>query len=429
MSIFAFYTIFFDQKRNYFIELAADHGHFLSIQQLKFTKQPEFSSPIPKMACFGNGITDFGRVFASGKVDYQFKSSSYNWQNFMGMNDRNKHHGATNKPAQMKLVRFAFPYLAIVTLLFNVNLLAQTSENRLMAGLSATFLDYQGPMTNNYIQYKTFDPGISFGAHAYINKLMNVSLNSAFIPEATYPTAIDQYIGTSLIDVNGLVQLKTNGLLLKEDAPLAPYIVTGFGLNTASNNVRLYVPAGLGVRFQLTDHFNFQLQSMYKFRLGQDKFQHVSHSAGFVFALPQKRKPNPKPPVQKFDKDKPIASAELPDSDKDGVPDRDDLCPNLKGKAMYLGCPAEATNKTESTFVDDNTTKPQTLELDSDNSGLTDLNQTGSAPPLTSISNVDISEEDRNRLEEAMNNIYFEKASDKLTPESHDVLDDVAMSS
>ena len=346
----------------------------------------------------------------------------------MRMNDRNKHRGANNKPAQMKLVKFAFPFLAIIGLLLNLNLSAQTSESKYMAGLSATFLDYQGTMTGNIGQYKTFDPGISFGAHAYINNLMNVSLNSTFIPEATYPIAADQFLGTSLIDVNTLVQFKSNGTLIKnEEARVAPYLIAGFGLNTASNNLRFYAPAGLGVRFQLTENFNFQLQSMYKFRIGKDKFQHIEHSAGFVFALPSKPENKQLTPEERQAKKRPIAVAKLPDADNDGVPDRDDLCPDTKGKAAYLGCPDDKSQQQTGIASTETETPIDTLTLTGELAStdkiipLQELNT-----PTNQTERIDITEADRRKLEEAMNNIYFEKASDELKSESHAVLDVVS---
>ena len=341
------------------------------------------------------------------------------------MNDRNRHHSASNKPTPIKMAKYAFPYLAVIGLLFNLNIYAQTSKSRYMAGLSATFMDYQGNLTGNFVQYKTFDPGISFGAHAYLNKLMNVSLISSFVPEATYPIARDQFTGTSLIDVSTMAQFKSNGTFMDETASVAPYLVTGFGLNSASNNVRFYVPAGLGVRFQLSENFNFQLQSVYKVALGKNKFQHVAHSAGFVFALPSNPYKEQKP-IKETQEEVP-AIVQVPiDTDNDGVADRDDFCPEEKGPAAFLGCPEDPNAPKEE--IADNT-----LELEQGNEMVDiqqmkdpiepqHLNAFSDAKPV----HQKITKEDLAKLENAMDNIYFEKASDQLTPESLTVLDQVA---
>ncbi|MEL6592475.1 MAG: hypothetical protein AAFQ68_20420, partial [Bacteroidota bacterium] len=229
-------------------------------------------------------------------------------------------------------------YLASITL-FCIQTQAQTSRYPWMSGVSGTFLDYQGLQTGDVLNYKNFDPGIQFGAHVYLNPLMNLSIQSAFVPETMYPLNEQEQVGTSLVDVNGLVTFKTAGTIFSEDAVLAPYFSTGIGLNSANNLVRPYIPAALGLRIRISQTFSLQLETMYKQRLSKNQFQHLAHSAGFVFALPTQKKPA-KPPVENRRKQKPEL-AELPDRDNDGIVDKDDLCPDKPGLAMYLGCPAE----------------------------------------------------------------------------------------
>lgn len=336
-----------------------------------------------------------------------------------------------NKPTQMTKVKLAFPLLAAFFLTLP-STYSQTSESRLMAGLSAIFLDYQGPLTGNPTQIRSFDPGISFGAHTYVTKWMNASLNSAFIPEATYPVGENQYISTSLIDVNTLVQIKSNGTFLEEDAFVAPYFTTGFGLNTASNNVRLYIPAGIGLKFQVTPNFSFQFESMYKQRLGKEKYQHISHSIGFVFALPGQSKPVRPTPVRPEKPAPVIAEAPLVDSDNDGVADRDDLCPDVKGLALYLGCPEEekhdTPSKTNSSVPIVDANKKTSTPSPIDNSPVILDVQDGNTVEQPVPNKIhEMSSADRKYIEAAMGNIYFEASSDQLTPESYAVLDTVAM--
>ncbi|MEO1451347.1 MAG: OmpA family protein [Bacteroidota bacterium] len=322
---------------------------------------------------------------------------------------------------------------------------AQTSESPWMAGLSAVFLDYQGPMNGNYTQVRSFDPGISFSAHAYVNRFLNASLNSSFVPETQYPLEQDRILGTSLLDVNALVKLKSNGLFLREDALIAPYITTGFGLNTASNNIRLYAPIGLGFHVQVSSNFSIQIESLYKQRLKEGDFQHISHSAGFVFAMPSNKKPKPKPPTRP-DPEKDVLAA-APDRDGDGVPDRDDLCPDLKGKSMYLGCPEEP-EKGEKTGIA-KTEEPDPLPVKTSpadpapatsSMAATDTDSDPFGSPAGDPSDLDINDgasftpapqqtlgsADMAFLERAMQNIYFESGSEQLTWESKTILDTVA---
>lgn len=233
-------------------------------------------------------------------------------------------------------VRLSLLFLAFA--LTPVLMLAQTAERPFMAGLSANFFDYQGPMTGDFAQFQTYDPGIAFAGYGYINNSLNYSLNTTFAPEVIYPTSENNFISTSMLDVKGMLRWT----ILNPEKFFVPYIGTGFGLNTASNNLRLYIPASLGMRLRFTENFGLQLESTWQQSLKAGQFQPVSHMVGFVFALPATRKPV-RPPV----KDEPTNNsiADLPDRDFDGVPDRDDQCPDEKGLHMYLGCPEPETEE------------------------------------------------------------------------------------
>ena len=315
------------------------------------------------------------------------------------------------------------------TALLSGKSLAQTSDNPWMAGLSATFLDYQGPLTGDYTQYKTFNPGISFGAHTYISRLLNFSLNSAFVPQVRYPTSETEFLGTSLIDVNTLIQIKSNGTLFQEHAFWAPYISFGFGLNSASNNLRLYVPGAFGMRFRFSKNFSLAMESMYKFGLGQGNYQHMAHTVGFVFALPSNRTvKDPKPTKnEKKLEDRP-AIAELPDTDNDGIPDRDDLCPDIKGKALYLGCPEEEKEDVSVSEVEivEVQPEPQLKIDDMAEPAKTEEVQPVEVEEVPAVVEQEISAEDQEYMDLAMDNIYFQKGSDELTADSYAILDKIS---
>ena len=294
---------------------------------------------------------------------------------------------------------------------------AQTSETRWMAGLSGIFLDYQGPLTGNFTQVRSFDPGITVGAHVYLSPLLNLSLNSSFVPEATYPLSADNFLSTSLIDVNSLVRLKANNdRLLREDALFAPYIGTGFGLNTASNNIRLYVPAVLGVQVQISKNFSLQFETTYKQSLAKNQYQPLTHTAGFVFAISEDKKVKPPKDIKE---DKNTKMEKLADTDGDGVPDRDDICPDIKGKAMYLGCPEEESDPIAETKPDPAPQDPSPAQP----KPVTEIK----LPEAKTTPLIPVNEADLSYLDRAMTRVYFEKGSDELAFESLSVLDTVAM--
>ncbi|MCI4670148.1 MAG: OmpA family protein [Bacteroidia bacterium] len=308
-----------------------------------------------------------------------------------------------------------------------------------MAELSVTFMDYRALQTNNFFEYKQFDPGITMAGHAYLNKALNLSINTSFVPEVDWIDDEGIIKATSLLDANALLQFKTNGTIFEEDALIAPYLATGFGVNSASNVVRLYVPATLGIKLQVNENFSLNFAATYKQRLVQNQFQHMAYTAGFVFGMPSNKKKDEKefePKKNKKD-NKSLALANM-DSDGDGVSDEDDLCPDVKGKVMYLGCP-EGVGKTTTTEVTTNETKPKeeikdtefvepkTQPNDMFGSAMIKDEKKKSKKPETKVEPLkEITPEDLEMLEFAMKNIYFEPASDKLKPESYPVLADVA---
>lgn len=92
-----------------------------------------------------------------------------------------------------------------------------------------------------------------------------------------------------------------------------------------------------------------------------------------------------------------------PDADKDGIADRDDDCPREAGTAKTNGCP------------------------DSDNDGVVDRDDKcpRQAGPITNQGCPEISEEDQETIDFAIQNINFETASSILTAESRGVVDRV----
>ncbi|MEO1217446.1 MAG: OmpA family protein [Bacteroidota bacterium] len=341
-------------------------------------------------------------------------------------------------------LRFSIVIL-VVLLVSSFQVHAQTSQTPVTTGLSASFLDYQGPLTGNYTDFNSFNPGITIGANAFLSEALNFGLNTTFVPQTTYPVTQTETIGTSLIDVNALLQLKSNGTIFQEESFFAPYLSVGFGLNTASNNLRLYVPGAFGIRLRMSKNFALNFEGMYKYGIGEGNFQPLTYSAGFVFALPANPKKVP-PKQQKQPKKEEMPIASNADADNDGVLDRDDLCPNEPGRAMFLGCPEDESAKEEKpsdialtqdnelentqgsesmSIVEDNQPQPAQIE-NYEETPAEIYTEQDTYKENTYTEGQGISSADQSILNTAMRNILFEPASDELTYESYPVLDQVA---
>jgi len=312
------------------------------------------------------------------------------------------------------------------------------SARRVQAELGAAFLDYQALQTGDLFDVNNFGAGINMGAHVYLNRAFNLTSSFIFAPELRYPVAEGQTVKTSLLDINAMARFKVNGLY-REDAVVAPFVAAGIGLNSASNNLRAYLPLSLGLQLQLSENFALQFATTYKQGIGSGNIQHLAHSAGFIFGIPGTEPPRQRPNiVETIPSSQPkVTSADVAaDSDGDGVPDRDDLCISEKGKAMYLGCPtagggSEAELPTDSWAVDE-PQKPTTVDLRESFPGFPNETAINEQPVLGTGNNTGkkpfkkVATEDIERIQQAASRIYFNTGSAELTAESQNVLDEVA---
>lgn len=333
--------------------------------------------------------------------------------------------------------------LLTCSLVISLSAFGQSSDQRLMASLSGLFLDYNGPLNGDYLDYQNFSPGINLGTHIYLTAPVGLSINTAFAPQVKLPGTNTDLERPSLIDANALVRFKlNNGRILPEDAFFAPYLTTGLGLNSMRSELSVYVPAALGVRFRISSNFSFQLESMYKQAIGR-KHQHIAHSFGVVFSVPSSQPGQaPEEELPEIQAPEPVvAQATAPisapdrglDSDGDGIPDLEDSCPETMGLIQFGGCPPKIADPMDGPIaqVEDKAFGVDPAILPSSeprlqvNTGTTGEDQTRS-PDQGEEKSLEISKEDAEYLDFAVQNIYFEMSSDELKTESFPVLDKIA---
>ena len=100
--------------------------------------------------------------------------------------------------------------------------------------------------------------------------------------------------------------------------------------------------AGGGINFWFTDHLGVNLQTGYHHGFQKNGTDYFQHSAGIVIkfgskdtdkdGIPDNKDACPEVPgLKEFNG--------CPDTDGDGIPDKDDACPQVKGLKEFNGCP------------------------------------------------------------------------------------------
>ena len=120
--------------------------------------------------------------------------------------------------------------------------------------------------------------------------------------------------------VNAQAKYALRRLFTTESGWFDPYLKLGAGYasytSTYTNEdsgVKLL--AGGGINFWFTDHLGLNIQTGYHHGFQKNATDYFQHSAGIVIKFGAK------------------------DTDKDGIPDKDDACPDVAGPKEFNGCP------------------------------------------------------------------------------------------
>ncbi len=240
-------------------------------------------------------------------------------------------------------------------------------------------------------------------------------------------------------------------------AKIAPFLTAGVGGGYYDGKMAGYIPAGLGLQWNMNSVSYGFLQAQYKFTLTEKYLgDNLFYSLGFAQNIGKQKMmpppPPPPPPVVEAPKDrdgdgvveaddkcpdvKGLASLQgCPDRDGDGITDADDKCPDVKGLAKYNGCPIPDTDKDG---VNDEQDKCPTVAgvaryqgcpiPDTDGDGVNDEeDKCPSTPgPASNQGCPEIKQAVIDKINYAAKNIFFATGSSKLLPKSFKSLNDVA---
>ena len=226
--------------------------------------------------------------------------------------------------------------LIVLIIVSVINANAQNETARWAFGGGVNAIDFSGPITKQYFKFDEFRASQRYFIGRYLNPSFNLKTDFSFgkvwFPKVNqYPEVVEGiYENRHLYDFGLNIEYKlNNGYVLKEKARVAPYLFTGFGLNSIIDyDVNTFIPFGVGLNIRLIDWLTLNLQSTYKLNL-DNSYDYSQHSAALVVNFGGKPKGGEAKDIE----------TEVIDSDKDGVADLLDECPFAAGPENMFGCP------------------------------------------------------------------------------------------
>ncbi len=281
--------------------------------------------------------------------------------------------------------------LLLVAILFSNASFSQTEDKPWNVGLFIGRSEYNGDLGNGFFNFNKAYYG--FGALSvskYLNKALDLSLYGSYGEHGYY---VAKKPITSLRARNNYGDLTLRyKIIQKVDAKFVPFVFLGVGLRNldaaqggkgryhVNSGIDPLIPVGVGLDYRFMSGISLRYFSTFGYTLN-DKRDYVSkgindmqlqHNIGVTFGFGKKDSDKdgvvdakdkcPETPIGTpvdedgcmLDKDKDgiadnvddcpeVAGLEAfkgcPDTDGDGIKDSEDACPTVKGKADFKGCP------------------------------------------------------------------------------------------
>ncbi len=220
-------------------------------------------------------------------------------------------------------------------LLCALGLSAQMNEQKSFSALSARVLAIDHQNLNDEIDEASPTYALEFGVRRQFGKLFGI-----MVPIKVGIIDVGELDNITISGIEVLGQLYPAGT----EGKISPYLHAGYGVvSERFQDANHQIPLGLGFNFRLDGNSWFNIQGEYRIS-DQDKRDNIMAGIGYVYRL------------SSIDSDKdgiinrddrcpelpgPKATNGCPDADMDGITDDKDRCPNAPGNANLAGCPDE----------------------------------------------------------------------------------------
>ena len=224
----------------------------------------------------------------------------------------------------MKRIKISLASLALIATVSSVQ--AQDENNKWSIGFGVNTVDIRTP----------HDFGLflkDWGGPSDLNVLPAITkLSVARYIGAGFSAEVDGSLNKIKKGFNGVSQDESfwnanlqakyalRRLFTTESGWFDPYLKLGGGYTSykseySEKDGAVKLLAGGGINFWFTDHLGLNVQTGYNHGFQKDGTDYFQHSAGIVIKFGAK------------------------DTDKDGIPDKDDACPDVAGPKEFNGCP------------------------------------------------------------------------------------------
>jgi OmpA-OmpF porin, OOP family len=251
-------------------------------------------------------------------------------------------------------------YTLLILIIMISTAFGQNRNHKTAIGLIGGKTVYNGDLGNGFLDFNPFYATGGISIDRWLNPSLDLGIQASYGDYGYFEGEATKFLATK---TDGFFLLKykfNNGYMFKENALIAPYLTGGIGMATYSGSrtndqgVDLVIPAGVGVKLNFTKWLALQYQFLYFFTNGDKRDLvdrdrndgYASNTLGLIFSFGSPKDSDKDGVSDKLDKcpDTPLGIAVDPegcpvDADGDGIADYLDKCPSTAGIAAFQGCP------------------------------------------------------------------------------------------